>query len=120
MRNLTAQPSSVASGESVNISAEVLNTGEAEGSYVATLRVNDSIEATKNITLAGGASTTVSFNTTRDAGGTYRVDIGGQTGEFKVGSAALGWSAIGGIITAVVIVGVAASYLFMRRRGLAK
>jgi len=120
VRNLTVAPSSVASGDIVKISAEVLNNGGVEGSYVATLRVNDSIEATKNITLAGGASTTVSFNTTRDAGGTYRVDIGGQTGEFKVGSAALGWSAIGGIITGVVVLGVVATYLFMRRRGLAK
>lgn len=92
-----------------------------QGSYAATLKINNSTEAVKNVTLAGGAKATVSFNVTRDEAGTYNVDIGGQTDEFTVSSsaAALGWSAIAGIITSVVILGVAATYLFMRRRGLA-
>ena len=92
-----------------------------QGSYAATLKINDSTEAAKDITLAGGASATVSFNVAKDAAGIYKVDIGDETGEFTVSSpAALSWSVIGGIITGVVIFGIVATYLFTRRRSLGK
>jgi len=121
VRNLSVEPSDVSRGKSVTISVDVLNTGEVQGSYAATLKINDSAEAAKNITVAGGASATVSFNVAKDAAGIYKVAIGGQTGEFTVSSpAALSWSVIGGIITIVVIFGIVATYLFMRRRSLGK
>ncbi len=120
--NLSIAPSNVSSGENVTISADVLNTGGVQGSYAATLKINNSTEAVKNVTLAGGGKATVSFNVAKDIAGTYKVNIGDQAGEFTVSSspAGLSWSVIGGIITGVVIIGVAATYLFTRRRGLAK
>jgi Domain of unknown function (DUF2341)/CARDB len=138
LSNLVVNPSTVEVGETVTVSVDVSNTGEAEGSYAAMLKINGSLEETKEITLAGGASATATFTVSKDTAGTYEVELGGQSGEFSVSSptptpeptatptptpvptpppAGLGWSVIGGIIGGVVIVGIAAAYLLMRRRG---
>jgi Polysaccharide deacetylase len=119
LSNLVVNPSTITTGESVTISVDVLNTGEVEGTYAAMLKINGSLRETINTTLAGGASATISFTDSEQIAGTYGVAIGGQSGEFTVSSppAGVSWSLIGGIIAAALIVGIAASYLLMRRRG---
>jgi hypothetical protein len=119
LSNLVINPSTVEVGETVTVSVDVSNSGEVEGSYAAILKINGSSEKTKEITLAGGASATVTFTASKDTAGRYDVELGDQSGEFSVSSppAGLSWSVIGGIIGGVVIVGIAAAYLLMRRRG---
>jgi hypothetical protein len=117
LSNLVVNPSTATTGESVTISVDVSNTGEVEGSYAAILKINGSLEETKEVTLAGGASTTVTFAVSEDTAGKYEVGLGDQSGEFTVGSPGVSWSIIGGIIAAVVIVGLGATYLLIRRRG---
>jgi len=70
-------------GETVSISVLVTNTGEQEASYTVTLKINEMIEKTRGITLAGG-SETVTFTTTKAEAGTYSVDVNGLHGSFIV------------------------------------
>jgi len=98
----------------------VVNTGDVQNSYIAELKINGSVEQTKETTLAGGAGATVVFTVTKDAPGNYTVEIGEQTGEFTVSAHASGvnWSSIGGGIAAgVVVVGIVAASLIRRRKG---
>jgi hypothetical protein len=99
----------------------VLNTGGVQGSYIAELKINGSVEGSQEVTLAGGASIAVNFDIAKDTAGEYMVDIGGQTGKFTVSEPAAGvsWSLVGGIIAAVVIAGTSAIFIFRRRRGIA-
>jgi hypothetical protein len=71
-------------GGPVTISAIVQNTGELEGSYVLSLKVNDRVEQTKEVVLAAGESTEVSFTIIKDEPGTYVVTVGGFTVEFTL------------------------------------
>lgn len=70
-------------GETVRINVLVTNTGEQEASYTVTLKINEMIEETREITLAGG-SETVTFYTAKDMAGSYSVAINGLTGSFTV------------------------------------
>lgn len=82
--NLAINPARVSPGEKVTITAEVTNTGGVEGSYTAELRINDAVEATEKVTVAGGASQLLSFVVSRDALGTYKATLGELGGEFTV------------------------------------
>ena len=81
--SLSISPPEVSISEMVSISILVTNTGEEEGSYTVTLKINEVIEETKEITLAGG-SETVSFTTAKDEVGTYSVSVNGLSGSFTV------------------------------------
>ncbi|MBA7691163.1 hypothetical protein ES703_99703 [subsurface metagenome] len=82
--SLAISPSEVNTGESVSISALVTNTAEEEGSGSVILKINGVIEKMEAVTLAGGASETVTFTTSRSEAGTYSVDINGLPGSFTV------------------------------------
>ncbi len=82
--SLSISPLEVDIGQTVTISLLVANTGEEEGSYTVTLKLNGAVEETREITLAGGSSETVTFTTAEDEAGTYSVDVDGLTGSFTV------------------------------------
>ena len=86
--SLSISPPEVNIGEAVSISVLVTNTGEEAGSFTASLKINGVIEDTEEITLAGGASETVAFTTSRDKVSTYSVDVNGLLGSFTVKEAA--------------------------------
>jgi hypothetical protein len=71
-------------GRPVTISVIVQNTGELKGSYVLRLEVNNRVEQTREVVLAAGESTEVSFNIVKDEPGTYVVTVGGFTVEFTL------------------------------------
>ena len=81
---LTVTPSEVEPGEDVSISVSVTNVGEHSGNYTVTLTVDYVEEGTETVTLAGGASTSVSFTLSRTAEATYSVEVNGLSGSFKV------------------------------------
>ena len=81
---LTISPAEVEIGESVTISVLVNNTGDLTGSHWALLKIDNTVVATKAITLAGGASQRVTFTTTKDIAGTYTVNVDGLVGAFTV------------------------------------
>jgi len=103
-------------GETVTISANVTNAGGAEGSRDVVLKKNGVMEATSEVTLAPGQSTTVSFSSTADCAGNYQMEIDGLTGEFTVIEAAPvnAWF-IAGPILAVILAG-SVTYYFVRIR----
>lgn len=61
--DLTISPTEVDIGESITISVLVTNTGDLTDSRRLTLKINEVVVATKDVTLAGGASQAVSFTT---------------------------------------------------------
>jgi len=84
---LTITPDEVDISEEVTISVRISNTGDLAGDYEATLKIDNVVVATKDITLAGRASQKVTFTTTRDKAGTYAVTVNGLTGKFVVKAA---------------------------------
>ena len=82
--NLAITPAEAFTGEAVTISVDVQNTGEVEGSYTATLKVNGVAEETEEVTLAAGASITMSFAVSKDTPGSYEVEVDGLSVSFIV------------------------------------
>jgi len=81
---LSISPPEVGAGEPVIISLVVANTGEADGSYTATLKINGAIAETLEVTVAGGASETVTFTASHDETGIHSIDVNGLPGSFTV------------------------------------
>ncbi len=116
--NLSISPSTVDPRESITISAEVINRGGIEGSHTVTLLIDGEEEATQELTLAPGASDTVSFAVTRDEAGTYEVTVDGQSGSFTVTEEEFPWWAVwlGAGVFLLAVAAVAAYLLMWRRR----
>lgn len=76
-------PEEVFCGE-VIVTADVTNTGEVEGDYTATLSIDGTDIATDTVTVAPGATETMSFTFTEETSGTYTVQLGGLAGTLKV------------------------------------
>jgi predicted GH43/DUF377 family glycosyl hydrolase len=81
---LSVTPTEVNIGGSVTISVLIANAGNLTGSYEVALKIDNVVVATKEVTLAGGASQKVTFTTSKDVAGTYSVDVSGLTGSFAV------------------------------------
>ncbi len=81
---ISITPGTVDIGQTVTISATVTNSGGLSSNYQVDLLINDEVEDIQEVTLAGGESTTVSFEVTKSAAGTYTVNIGGLPGSFTV------------------------------------
>ena len=86
--DLTITPSTLYTGESVTISTLVTNSGKLKDTCQVTLRINNAEAATKDVTVVGGASQTVTFTIKQDVPGKYSVDIDGQSGVFTVNAPA--------------------------------
>jgi hypothetical protein len=126
--DLTIAPEVVDIGDNVTISVSIANTGDLAGSHEVILKLDNVEVATEDITLAAGASETVTFTISEDTDGTYAVNIDGLADTFVVNPAPtpseptptqpINWVLIGGIIAAcvvVIIIGVAV-FLVSRRR----
>ncbi len=117
---LSISPTEVNVGQSVTISATIKNTGDLSGTYKVTLKINDVAVETKDVTLAGGSSQTVTFTTSKDTAGTYTVSVDGLSGTFTVKTVTpkpTNWWPwiIGGIIAGIIVIGVIV-WLGIRRR----
>lgn len=96
LSDLAINSAQAKAGEPVTISTIVQNTGELEGSCTLALKINGQIEQVKEVNLAGGKSTEVSFILIKDDPGTYIVSLGGQTESFTIllPSPASSWASI--------------------------
>jgi len=81
-------PSEVNAGEEITIRTLVTNTGDLNGSHKVTLRIDNVVVMTKDVVLEGGASAEVVFNVTKEAAGTYEVNVDGLVGTFTITSPA--------------------------------
>jgi len=107
------EPPDVNSGESVTISAVVTNTGQSEGRYMVSLKIDGAVASTREISLSGGQKTTVIFTIAREAVGTYAAQIGTLSGSFTV-STLVNWTNLI-VILAAVVVAIVAIILMARR-----
>ena len=117
IRNLVISPSEITPGSTITIGVDIENIGEATGTYRLTLKINNQVEAVKNVTLTGGASEHVVFKLTKATVGTYNVEIDGQKGTFMVKSQMeiiLPYIIIVGITVIILII---AAVLIKRRMG---
>jgi hypothetical protein len=83
LSGLVIDPTESDEGDSVVISVDIENVGETDFTEAITLILNDTVEGSREITLEGERTTTVTFNVTKDAGD-YSVSIGELTGAFTV------------------------------------
>jgi hypothetical protein len=113
--NLSIQPTEVQPKEVVTITVLVSNIGGTEGGYTVVLNINDIRETEKSVTLGAGKSQEVSFSVTREKPGSYTVSVDGLSGQFAVMPPPVKWPLIGGIIAAVVVVGLLVFFLVRRR-----
>ncbi len=113
--NLVVDPIEVGPGKKATISASVENTGNANGTYNATLSVNGNVSDSKEIPLGVGNNTTVTFEHSEEVAGNYTVELGGQTATYTVKEkSSILWYVLGAVI--LVIIGGAA-YFFTKSGG---
>jgi hypothetical protein len=82
--DLSITPTEIYLGESVSISVLITNTGDLTGSYEVSLKIVDMVAQTKEVTLDGGDSETISFNVTPAITGEHTVSINGLLGTVVV------------------------------------
>ena len=132
INDLVITPAQAGNGETLNISVFVRNTGELLGSITINLRINDTIEQSKGITLAGGDGSRLAFTLKRDEPGNYTVDVSGLTGSFTVTKAPsaspskspspltclnTNWHILGPIIGVAIFLTIFVLYRMRRRNG---
>jgi len=129
LTGLSVTPVEVLTGEAVTITVPVANTGGTEGSYTVVLKINGVKEAEKSVTIAAGSSEMVTFSVTREEVGSYTVTVDGLSASFAVvvveevekvpavpaKPPGVNWPLIGGIIAAVVVVGLFGFFRLRRR-----
>lgn len=122
MSALDVTPAEVDIGEKVTISVVVVNTDDAKGTHEVTLKIDEAVVASKEVTLAGGFSQTVVFTVAENAAGTYTVSVDGLAGTFEVKTAPpalpqpINWRLIGGIAASFVALVVFIWLTLIRRR----
>ncbi|HEY49598.1 MAG TPA: hypothetical protein G4O13_06090 [Dehalococcoidia bacterium] len=84
LSSLNITPTEIVAGDSLTITANVTNIGEAEGTYTAIFVIDGIQEATKEIKLASGFSDIVSFILTEESPGNHTLGLDGLTGAFRV------------------------------------
>jgi uncharacterized membrane protein len=73
--DLEITPLRMKPGDTATVSVTVTNTGNRQGIYKVTIKVNGVAEDARDITLAGGTSQVVNFTLTKSQAGTYAVSI---------------------------------------------
>jgi len=127
-------PAEVNPGEMVTISVTITNTGGEAGTHEVILKVNGVKEDSKTVSLAAGESKDVSFKTSRDKAGTYQIECDGLPGSFVVKEVVappveptipeepvpepeeFNWPLWGGVIAAVIVIGLIVYFAYYRRR----
>ena len=84
LSNLEINPTEVDTGEKVIITAKIANTGGTQGSYTAELKVDGVTNQTEKIIIPAGTDYMLVFKIYKDLPGTYKVSLGGLTGQFSV------------------------------------
>jgi len=82
--DLVISPSQVSKGEPADISVTVKNTGDAPGSHSLELKINGTVEDTREVELDAYASETVTFTVTKDTPGEYSIEIADLKGVLTV------------------------------------
>ena len=121
--NLVISPAEAETGQTITISATIRETNNISGIYEGTLRINDVVEATKTLTVGPLATEEITFTVSKNEAGVYSVKLDTLTGSFIVtgettdpsDSSFPTASVVGGIVAAVVVVGLILFFLNKRK-----
>jgi PKD repeat protein len=100
-------------GESVTITANVLNDGGEEGTYTVELKLNGETVDTEIVTLGAGQSQPVSFTISGLDYGQYEVEVAGLSGDFRTSRTITWWL----IVVIIVVIGLIIWGMVWERRG---
>ncbi|MFP4001222.1 MAG: InlB B-repeat-containing protein, partial [Thermoplasmata archaeon] len=75
---LEVVPEEPATGEEIEVTVEVTNTGETSDEYTAELIIDDETIDTKSVNIDAGQTETVTFTHSIDEEGEYEVEVGGE------------------------------------------
>jgi RNA polymerase subunit RPABC4/transcription elongation factor Spt4 len=89
--DLVVTPSTVTATNPVTISVSVSNKGDLKGSHTVTLKINNDVIESQEVTVDGKSSITVTFTATKVVPDTYNVNVEGLTGTFTI-SLPSGWT----------------------------
>jgi hypothetical protein len=81
---LTVVRNGVGIGEAATVSASVTNTGGIQGTYNAVLKVDGQQADQKDVAIGSGATELVSFQVTKNATGSYKLEIDGSSATLNV------------------------------------
>ena len=84
LHNFSVNPGQVQAGQSVTVTANVVNNGASSGSYNVALRINGKVEQQRTIEVSPGTAYPVKFTVAKSQPGTYDVAIEGQKTSFTV------------------------------------
>jgi hypothetical protein len=82
--SLEVTPETLAFGDEATVTVQVCNIGEVEGCYTCILEIADLTVQPKEVTLAGGATETVSFTFIPKKVGSYEVVVGNLSQTIEV------------------------------------
>jgi hypothetical protein len=82
--NLTILPIQALEGNSVLVSVDITNSGQAKGDFNAKLKMDKALAVMKSVSLGAGQTSTISFILNAPAAGTHDVELNGLTGTFSV------------------------------------
>jgi hypothetical protein len=82
--DLILSPAEIYTGETSAVSATVTNTGDLSGTYSVVIKIDDAVSETKQVTIEGHESQTVSFSISLNTAGTYDIGIGLLSGLLTV------------------------------------
>lgn len=77
LQSVSLNRTGVRVGQAVAVTATVTNNGTAGGTYTASLGVNGSVTATRNVSVAPGGTETVTFVTRQSGSGRYALAVDG-------------------------------------------
>lgn len=80
--DLLVTPATVEAGKNVTVTMNVTNTGELSGIYTAALKVEGTVEDSKEVTVKAGETLPVSFTLTRAQTGVYTLSVDALKGSF--------------------------------------
>jgi S-layer protein (TIGR01567 family) len=82
--NLQVSPILAKTGENVNVTVDVTNTGTAAGNKDVELMINGTTVDSQSVSLDAGQSTSLTFTVSENEAGTYEAQVGSSTATFNV------------------------------------
>ncbi|MEA1893763.1 MAG: S-layer protein domain-containing protein [Euryarchaeota archaeon] len=105
-------PENVSANKEFTVSVDVTNTGNADGTYLAELKVNDSVVDSQNVTLDTGDTEKIEFTTKIAEAGTVTIGIGTESGEITVTKSKSNTMLIAAVLIVLALLG-AIGYLLI-------
>jgi hypothetical protein len=116
VRSVTLSASTVAPGQPVTVTADVVNNGTGNGEARVTLYVNGQEESSQGVSVASGGSAPVTFTLIRSEPGTYSVYAGGVPGGAFTVDASPQPAAVLVISSLLVLTALVLGVVYARRR----